>query len=84
VWVFFGLAVSAAVFRGLSFKKSREEERAWAELAACHREGTDSFHLKMMELVFTGARTLFAAAVATIQQHVSLSSPLCWLGNQTS
>lgn len=70
-----------AVRTGLSFKElveSRDEERTLAELAARHREGTDSFHLKkMMELAFTGALLLFAAAVATIQQQVSLPRALC-------
>lgn len=81
VCLFYVLAVPAAVKEGLSFKElveSRDEERARAELAACHREGTDSFHLKkMMELAFTGALLLFAAAVATIQQQVSLLRALC-------
>lgn len=82
------LAMPVAVRKHLSFKElveSWDEERARAELAARHREGTDSFHLKKtMELAFTGALLLFAAAVATIQQQVSLPRALCSLGNQTS
>ena len=53
-------------------------KKARAELAARHREGRDSFHLKkMMELAFTGALLLLAAAaVATLQQQVSLPRAL--------
>lgn len=66
LWLFY----VSAVRKSLSLKElveSRDEERARAELAARHREGTNSFHLKkMMELAFTGALLLFAAAaVAT-------------------
>lgn len=88
IHLFYDLAMPAAVWKGLSSQElveSRDEERARAELAACHREGTNSFHLKkMMELVFTGALLLFTAAVATIQQQVSLPRALRSLGNQTS
>lgn len=84
----YALAMSVAVRKRLSFKElveSRDEEKVGVELAVCHREGRDSFHLKkMMELAFTGALLLFAAAVATIQQQVSLPTALCQLGNQTS
>ncbi|TNN47577.1 hypothetical protein EYF80_042219 [Liparis tanakae] len=64
----------------LSFKEpveSGDEERARPEPAARHREGTDSFHLrKRMELAFTGALLLFAAAVATMQQQAPLPRAL--------
>lgn len=49
IWHSYVLAMPVAVRKGLSFKElveSRDEERAGAELAARHREGTDSFHLK--------------------------------------
>lgn len=85
----YALAMSVAVRKRLCFKElveSRDEEKVGVELAACHREGRDSFHLKkMMELAFTGALLLFAAAaVATIQQQVSLPTAVCQLGNQPS
>lgn len=79
-----GLTSASSSQKGFELKSGwRDEEIAGAELAARHREGTDSFHLKkMMELAFTGALLLFAAAVATTQQQVSLPRPLStWLLN---
>ncbi len=87
ICLFYVLAMPVAVRTGLSFKElveSRDEERALAELAARHREGTDSFHLKkMMELAFTGALLLFCCCCGndTATSLTAQGSLLAWQPN---